>query len=236
MLKYVCLLLFPVMCFGQESFPGAVQLKENALPAGIKIRGKIEEVWQWKDKLGDNILVTSVLGPYKTKSETVDMETNNIELFAAHYIKTDSGYKARWRLNDFLKDCELDFACNFLTGALTITDLDKDGVAETKLQYKMACHGDVSPSYMKLIMHEDSTKYALRGSMWIKGGSSDTICHVTEKNVNLEKLPVRKDDFEQYEQSMGRYETEKDFAKAPPAFIVFARREWLKYAVEKFDE
>lgn len=223
------LLLFPLLGNAQQSFPGAVKLK--TVDKKLRFRGKLHEAWQWKDKLGENVLVTSVLAPYKGK----DMDltgTTTIELFAIHYIKTDTGYRALWRLNDLQKDCELDIKVGFVSNSITITDLDGNGIAETKLQYELACRGDVSPSYMKLIMHEDSVKYALRGERWVWAGEEDSVFKVTEQNVNLEKAPAKKDD---YSWVMGRYETERDFAKAPQQFLVFARKEWLKYAKETFE-
>lgn len=161
MYKFLCLLFFPLWSYGQYVYPGAARVKQDRLPAEIKVRGKIEDAWHWKDRLGENILVTSVLGPYQSKNDKMDEGTTSIELFAAHYVKTDSVYKVRWRLNDFVKDCGLDLVCRFISPALSISDLNNNGIAETKLQYKMACHGDVSPAYMKLIMHEDTVKYAL---------------------------------------------------------------------------
>lgn len=234
MFRWLLLLLLPVMGKAQGSFPAAYKMK--TVDSRFKFRGKIQEAWQWDDRLGKNVLITSVLGPYTVKSKETGEETQTIELFAVHYIKTDTGYKALWRMNDLIKECELDHVAEFIKGSTTITDLDKDSIAETKVQYKLACRGDVSPSYMKLIMHEDTAKYALRGSMWLRGASGeDTVFRVTEKNVNLEKLPVLKDEMARYEQSLGRYETEKDFRNAPAAFLVYARKEWLRYVKERFD-
>ncbi|MET0462666.1 MAG: hypothetical protein ABW007_05915 [Chitinophagaceae bacterium] len=224
------LLMLPVFGEAQQSFPGAARLK--AVDKKLRFRGKLHEAWQWKDKLGENVLVTSELAPYKGKE--MDLTgTTTIELFAVHYVKVDTGYRVVWRLNDLQKDCELDIKVGFIKNAITITDLDQDGIAETKLQYEIACRGDVSPSYMKLIMHEDAVKYSLRGERWVwAGGEEDSVFKVTEKNVNLDKFPAKKDD---YTWVMGRYETEKDFATAPQQFLLFARKEWLKYAKETFE-
>lgn len=228
-MKWIFLFLFfPMLANAQESFPNVTKLK--VVDKKLRYRGKLYEALQWKDKLGENVLITSVLGPYKGKS--MDMsETQTIELFAVHYVKTDTGYKALWRLNDIQKDCELDIAGFFIPKATTVTDLDKDGIAETKVQYGLSCRGDVSPSYVKLIIHEEADKYALRGQRWVWiGEEADTTFKVTDKNANLEKFPVKNDD---YTWEMGRYENEKEFAKAPEAFLLFARREWIKFAVEK---
>ena len=52
--------------------------------------------------------------------------------------------------------------CEFIKNAAVVTDLDQDGIAETTVQYKLACRSDVSPALMKLVMHEGETKYAHR--------------------------------------------------------------------------
>ena len=85
---------------------------------------------------------------------------------------------------------------------------------------------------MKLIMHEDSIKYALRGNMWLAGAAGETPFTITEKNVNGEKQHKPKDENDAYIQSFGRYETEKDFSKAPSSFLEHARKRWLKFAKE----
>jgi hypothetical protein len=98
----------------------------------------------------------------------------------------------------------------------------------------LACRSDVSPAYMKLIMHEDTMKYSLRGPMWINAGADDKFT-VTENDMNLEKLPVKTDEYEQILQSFGRYESEKEFATAPAVFLQHARKQWMKYVKESFE-
>ena len=113
---------------------------------------------------------------------------------------------------------------------MTITDLDADSIAETTVQYKLACSSDVSPALMKLVMHEGETKYALRGMMWY--GSPEEKFTVTEKDANLETLPGYKKTDEEYFKTWGRYETEKEFATAPPEFLKHAQQQWMKFAKE----
>lgn len=206
---------------------------ENPDPQ-LRFRGKMKEAFQWEDKLGENVLITSVQDAYSDK-DIDGMESETVELFAVHYVKTDTGYRALWRINDLVKQCEFDITCQFIPGSTTITDLDSNGIAETKVQYKLACRSDVLPSTMKIIMHEGAVKYALRGEMWVPFTSNgDTTFSVTENNVNLAVSPPSTDD--DYDWIMGRYKDEKDFEKAPPEFIVFARKEWLKHARETFGE
>jgi hypothetical protein len=213
------------MSFSAKKLPQA--------PSGLRFKGKLQEAWKWKDSLGDNVLLLSATDVYWNKQE----DASSVQLYAYHYCRSDTGYRVLWRLNDMIENCPVDIKAAFLNGSTSITDLDKDGVAETTVQYRLVCRGDVSPANMKLIMHEDTVKYALRGMMWTPFASPDPSnkkLPVTEKDVNLETLAGYKPD-EDYYKEYGRYKSEKDFIKAPPSFLQFARKQWLKFAVEPTD-
>jgi hypothetical protein len=211
-----------------------VKIASADVPAALKIKGKIKEAWKWKDKNGENIVVMSVTEPYGHKDKFDEMLMSS-ELYATCFLKSDTGYIMLWKVADGIKECFVDLTCEFLKGSTSITDLDKNGIAETKVQYITACRGDVSPSYMYLVMYEGNNRFSLRGSMWLKSSEEDKFT-VTENDVNLEKLPKKQDEFEQILQSYGRYETEKNFASAPAEFLPYARREWMKYVIEKIGE
>lgn len=209
-----------------------VKVTAANIPPECKITGTLNEAWQWKDKLGDNILITSVVPPYYEKKNRTDVEESQAaELYAVHYIKKGDQYEPLWNIDDAERGCEFDITTAFINAATTITDLDHNGIAETKLQYALACRSDVSPAYMKLVMHEGDKNYSLKGLRWVKTAPEDEFT-ITENTVNLEKIPRRKDDFDQWVMSCGRYETEKDFVNAPPTFLPYARTEWIKYAKE----
>ena len=212
-----------------------VALTAQQIPLSIKVKGKILEAWQWTDILGENILINSLVGPYDDKEKNENGEAGqSAELHAAHYVKKDSSYQLIWQIDDGEKSCPFDITCSFIKGATTITDLDKDGVAETTIQFRLACRSDVSPAEMALIMHEDTTRYYLLGQCWVKSSPEDQFT-VTEKNVNLETLPGYKKTEEEYLKTFGRYESEKGFAGAPAEFLVYARRQWIKFAIESFE-
>lgn len=208
-------------------------LDSASLPPAIKFKGKLYQAWQWQDALGDNLLITSQVAPaYSTKA--YEEEGASASLHAFHYVKQAEGYQLRWQLHDSVGECPVDLACNYID-SVHITDLDGNGIAETSLLYKTACRGDVSPAYMKLIMHQDSIKYALRGNMWVKLNTEDSFT-VTPANVNLETLPKADSEYGRLLQLDGRYETEKDFKAAPPPFLLFARNLWLKKVIETFNQ
>lgn len=213
-----------------------VQIGAADIPASIKIKGTIQEAWKWNDNLGDNIFITSITAPYDVKDEDGN-EARSAEVHAVHYAKKESDpeFIQVWDMDDGVKECPLDMTCGFIPGSTTITDLDRNAIAEIKMQYSVACRGDVSPAYLQLLLYENGVKYVLKGSMWIKYGP-DIKYEVTEKDVNLEKMPPAKEDPNDPIRVFGRYESEKDFAAAPPEFLTFARQEWLKYSKERMGE
>ncbi|HEX2630673.1 MAG TPA: hypothetical protein VHM26_16770 [Chitinophagaceae bacterium] len=213
----------------------ATKVDAAQVPATLKFRGKPYEVWQWKDSLGDNLLVATLVEAYNDKQKNeYDEEGQTAELHAFHYVKKDADYKLLWKISDAEKACPFDITCGFIKNGITVTDLDKDGIAETTVPYKLACRSDVSPADMKIVMHEDTAKYALRGLMWVRASESDLFT-ITDDNANLESLPKKKDEYDQLMQSFGRYQNEKEFATAPPAFLKYAKDQWMKHVIEKFD-
>jgi hypothetical protein len=214
-----------------------VKITAAQLPASIKFKGKLFEAWQWNDRSGENILVNSFEEPYRNKNKK-KVENEDEEwsagLHASHYVKKDGSYQLQWQEDDSIKDCGFDITCAFIKGSTTVTDIDKNGMAETTIQYRLACRSDVSPAEMKLIMHEDAARYYLQGLCWIKSSEEDRFT-VTETNANLETLPGYKKTDEEYMKTFGRYETEKGFSGAPPEFLSYARKQWMKFVIESFE-
>lgn len=212
-----------------------VKITAAQLPASIKFKGKLNEAWQWTDKLGENILVTSFVEPYDDKGkEDYEEDAQSAEIHAAWYVKKGDGYMMQWKKDEIVKSCPYDINCKFIKDATTVTDLDKDGVAETTIQYRLACRGDVSPSKMKLFIHEDTATFYMQGLCWIKTTEEDKFT-VNETNANLETLPGYRKTDEEYEKTLGRYESEKGFAGAPPEFLSYARQQWMKFVKESFE-
>lgn len=221
---------------GQQVAPiEPVKAATADVPATIKITGNIHEVWKWKDKMGDNLLITSYVAPYEDKSKNEYGEEGfTAELYATHYAGTNGKYQQIWSISDAEKSCPFDVTCEFIKGAINITDLDKDEVAEITVQYKLACRSDVSPAIMKLAMYEAGRKYGLNGLMWLAASPEDKFT-VTENDANLEKLRDYKGTEEEYMKTFGRYESEKEFFQAPAEFITYARGRWMRFVKESFD-
>ncbi len=186
-----------------------LQFSKSDLPSDIKYAGNIVSGKRWNDKNGENILILTKTGVKKKKAKHPDFEEyiNEAELFGYHYVSTGGSFSLLWKINDFVNDCPLDLTLDFIQGSLSITDLNDNGIAESTFLYKLACRGDVSPSTLKLIMHENDTKYALRGDMLVR---------INGYNEG------------------GNYKVDKSFDTAPDAFLDFAKSQWMEFRLETF--
>ncbi len=180
-----------------------ISYEPGKLPASVKYEGKIVAGARWEDKNGQNVLIVC-----ETEIRSKGDERSK-ELFAYQYIINGEDAKMLWKVNDFVKDCPLDLSLSLIPGSVTVTDINKDGIAENTFLYRMSCKGDVSPDDMKLIMHEGENKYAIRG---------ERILLMDGKKYG------------------GTMNTDPSFNKAPSGFFAYAREEWKKFENEKAGE
>jgi len=182
------------------------KLDRNSLPKSISYTGKLKNAVSWNDNTGTHYVVTSETGIVDSKEAGSD--GRNAELFACHYLGKDS-LRLTWRVYDFIRDCPVDLTASFVKNTFAVTDLDRNGQAEVWLMYRTVCHGDVSPSEMKIIMYENGKKYAVRGTSRIK---------VSEKD---------------YEG--GAYNFDPAFKAAPDVFKRYAKALWQKNIIDTGD-
>lgn len=196
-LFFILLLSALVAAHGQTSVK-LTKLSISQIPKTIKYKGQVKEALRWTDKLGDNILITTETGIFPTPGQA---ETRDAELFAYHFLVTNDSVKLLWRVYDFIKECGLDMETQFVDNSLSVTDLNNDGIAEIWVMYRLSCHGDVSPSSMKIIMYQGKKKFAMRGSA---------------------KLVVPGESYG------GEYAFDNTFAAGPKEFKEFAKKLWEK--------
>ena len=183
---------------------------KSNLPSGIKYEGNVITGKRWNDKNGENILILTKTNLKEKKVRKSGFEETDLEceLYGYHYVSSGGSYSLLWKIQDFVKECWFDLTLDFIPGSLSITDINENGVAESTFLYKMACRSDVSPSELKLMMHENDTKYALRGNMLIK--------------------------MEGYTDG-GNYSIDKSFDSAPAGFLDYAKSQWKEYRLETFN-
>lgn len=169
---------------------------------GLTHEGTFKNLITWKDKEGEHIVGTSETGSYVSQKFKHESEGQDAELFAYHYLKTPEGMKQTWRIYDYVSNCPLDIEASFVTPPL-VTDLDKNGLAEIWVMYKTACHGDVSPVSLKIILYEGMKKFAMRGQSKVQLGEGKT--------------------------EGGNFSFDKAFNEGPEQFRSYAKNLWEKY-------
>ena len=177
-------------------------------PRLLKYEGFVKNAVRWKDKLGDNIVITTETGNYRSEKFQHEFdESGDAELFGYHFLVKNGKPIQIWKVCDYIQDCPVDIVASFVKNSFEITDLDNNGIAEIWLMYKTICHGDVSPCEMKIIMYEGKQKFAMRGESKVQVGIGD----------NGEKL------FEG-----GNYKFDTAFEKSSKTFKDFALNLWNK--------
>lgn len=183
------------------------KLAANSIPKGITYVGQIKNAVQWTDSLGHNIVLTTETG--ETAGKNNEGDSRDAALYAYHYLVKGDSIVQDWKLYDFIKDCPVDINASFVKNSFAVTDLNKNGKGEVWLMYKTTCHGDVSPSNMKIIMYEDNKKHAVRGTSKVK---------VSEKDY-----------------TGGEYSFDEAFKKVSPPIREYAKQLWKKNIMETSD-
>nr|WP_100338587.1 hypothetical protein [Hymenobacter chitinivorans] len=206
------------------------------LPAGLPaMAGKLVEAKTWQDRSGENLLLVSRTPELPEPDGPDEAEgARRVELYARQYVRrAGAGYELLWKLQDNVGHCPVDIVLGIIPGSTAITDLDKDGQTETMLVYQQACRGDVSADGLKLIMHEGQAKYALRGNNVTQYDSLPSSQRAPKNLCCLDTVnEARAEAAGDYRIYEGRYQNEKEFVQAPPAFLAFARQQWRHWSVQ----
>lgn len=176
----------------------------------LQYKGNFKDGFRWKDKTGEYIVVTSETGIYRNDNfPHEEDDSRDAEIFAQCYSLENN--QLVWKVNDFVKDCIVDIDAAFKKNSLSVTDLDKNGIAEVWAMYEIACKGDVSPSDLKIIMYEGKQKFAMRGESKIQTG------------MESHGKPVF---------AGGSYTFDKAFQQGPEVFREYAKKLWNKHMMD----
>lgn len=178
------------------------KLDTNQIPKNLKYKGGIDTAVKFTDSDGEHVILTST----DFDADTDHRETG-VYLYAYCYQINGDKWHLSWQMRDFVNECEFDIGGEFLPKTFAITDLNNDGKAEVWLMYDLACRSDVSPSDLKIIMHEGTKKYAVRGSTSVRINGTD--------------------------REGGDYEFDVAFKNGAEVFKKHAQEMWKKYKDEK---
>lgn len=144
-----------------------LQTDLNTLPVKDSITGKVTETKSWTDAEGEHILVLS------ETEKTISKESLQTKrIYATCFVKENNAWRKKWQVQDHIEDCEMDANCAFYPGSLTVTDVDKNNIAEACFLYSLSCMDDVAPEQKKLILYEGLNKYAIRGTSLVEFGGN----------------------------------------------------------------
>jgi len=205
-MKQLVLLSFLFYCTTVVGQVKITKLDKRSLPQQVTFRGGITNAVTWKDSLGINYALTTEPDEYISKDREGN-EFGNAELYAYHYVSNGDSLKLLWRVYDYSKDCEFDLSVEFIDEAFSVTDLDKNGIAEVWIMYEIQCTSDVSPAPAKIIMYEGNKKYAVRGSRRIRVSGQDY--------------------------GGGEYTLDDNMKSGNPVFRKYAINLWEKYKIKK---
>jgi hypothetical protein len=208
-ISIILLLLFSIFsAFAQKKIV-IEKISIQQIPGSAKYEGIVKEVIQYKDNLGIHLVFITETELIASKSGA---DNNYVDdaLYAYHYNFVGDSLSLLWKVYDFVKACSVDIEASFIKKTFQVTDLDYDGIGEVWLMYKTACHGDVSPSDMKIIMYEADKKFAMRGQ---------------------NKVQISKKEF-----MGGNYEFDEAFNKGPSVFKTLAKKMWNKNIMQVWIE
>lgn len=176
-------------------------LHEKDIPKNMPYKGKLTDALQYTDKEGMHVVIMTE----EVTNDKEDDEMRKASIYAFSYLKNGNQATLQWKMYDFTDLCNVDLEATYKDNAY-VTDLNKNGMAEVWLTYIEACKGDVSPSDMKVIMHEGAKKFAMRGT--------------TRVNIGGGKYMG------------GSYTFDEAFKAAPASFRDYATQLWKKNVKE----
>ncbi|MCL2041071.1 MAG: hypothetical protein FWG84_03405 [Bacteroidales bacterium] len=142
------------------------KLNLDAIPAEAGYTGNLCEAYRYTDKTGDNMLIL-------TETEVITWEDDedflsNKAIYAHRFLKKSNTWEEAWQFYHPVEECMNYPVAEFVRGALSVTDLDGDGVAEIWLVYISSCRGDFSPDELSIRMYEGSEQYGMTGEKRMK--------------------------------------------------------------------
>ncbi|WP_370662667.1 M949_RS01915 family surface polysaccharide biosynthesis protein [Massilia frigida] len=146
-----------------QTFPVAPGfLASEHLPS----RGTLVKAKRIVDRAGEHLLVVTLRSGPSTAANATPGAVERFELYAVLYTHKDKdkAWTQTWIIQDHVDCPGLDSGAEFFPEYITVTDLDKNSLAEVTVPYKMSCGGGVDASELKIILRQGEQKLALRGT------------------------------------------------------------------------
>ncbi|WP_258543776.1 M949_RS01915 family surface polysaccharide biosynthesis protein [Parvicella tangerina] len=121
--------------------------------------GDLIDAYQWKDKIGDNVVVRSEL-IFKSLSDS--LSTYKKYLYFYHFLRVDDELKLIRKFTDVFGECEETPKASFSLPSIELTDIDRDTIGEISVIYDLYCSGGDTLNYhSKLLLASNGKKFML---------------------------------------------------------------------------
>lgn len=145
------------------------ELNPSGPPWPAEAVGVVDFGVQWRDRAGEHLVVAS------KHVERADAKNAGV-LMLKRWIKGTSQEEmgdVSWRLSQEYKapidPCPFELTLGTLRGPWTLSDLNDDGVAELTFAWRYGCRADASPNTHEVILLNNTSLYALRGTSKVIG-------------------------------------------------------------------
>lgn len=84
------------------------KISANEIPSDIKYEGTIQEAFRWTDAEGEHIFISTLTDEINTNPDSDMAPWKQIYLYGYHYILENGKNKLRWKVTDYIKECEFE--------------------------------------------------------------------------------------------------------------------------------
>ncbi len=233
---------------------GAQEVSANQIPKELDYNNKIQFALKWKDKNGENYFITTIsdkefLTPSHPDSDTTQLWEKFSYNEYLYNINHEWGTKPLLiNQDDRSLACQSGVLLSIIKNSVSITDLDKDSIAEIVFASRWRCKNDITPTYtnllFKLIEGEDT--YSLQGmgleqkTMNKKLTLENICCFDTLGSIYIDSLlspdaQGRISNLDGFNSNIYNYNGLQS-KEAPIVFLEFAKKSWITIVKKEFEE
>lgn len=149
---------------------------DKSMASLLKVEGEIVAGRVWTDANGENVLVLSQIKEDSFSNE--EGPSSLTRLLAKHFVNEAGDYRVVSEIEEVESDCGFDNRAAFSATLLAVTDLDKNGLAEIIVVYRLGCSSELSPDQLRLVMFENGKMHKISGTTiadygeWKDGGKT----------------------------------------------------------------
>lgn len=229
-------------------------INASQIPKEFKYENNIQFALKWNDKKGDNYFIVTI-----SNKELKEVERDTIEFWEVYnynaylYIRTKERETTPWPKNQDGKglSCRSGVLVSVIKNTVSVTDIDKDSIAEVVFASRWRCRNDSVPTYanIELKIFEFETIYSIEGIGFEEGTKNkelsienvcciDSITKYYPISIDSSDSPKSQGlikNFLNIKHSIVNPGVVKE-EKSDSLFIEYAKRSWVEILKKEFEE